>query len=232
MIAKLLEGKRNWVLTGDAGCGKSEIAVNLAFLLRDKIEKGQIKSGEVHFFDLDQTKPLFRSREAAKVLEAAGIKVHWKEQFFDEPTLPGGIEECLADEACYTVLDAGGGRNGMKMLGGFAGPLGRGDSKVYFIVNPYRPWFGELQGIGGTLSFITRMFPAGQVDIVSNPNLGGTTGIAEILKGHEQVKKLAGEKLPAKYLCVLDKFREKIQRQADIPVVPLKRYMEKVERGY
>lgn len=232
MSGKLPEGKRNWVLTGEAGCGKSEIAINLAFLLRDKIAKGQIKSGEIHFFDLDQTKPLFRSRESAKILEAAGITVHWKEQYFDEPTLPGGIAERLADEACYTVLDAGGGQNGMKMLGRFTGPLNRRDSKVYFIVNPYRPWSGEIQGIGGTRSFLTGLFPAGQVEIVSNPNLGGTTGIAEILKGHEQVKRLAEAKQPVTYLCVLDKFRERIQRQVDIPVVPLKRYMEKVERGY
>ena len=47
------------VFLGEAGCGKSEIAVNLAL---------RLAAGErpVHFFDLDMTKPLFRSRDAAR----------------------------------------------------------------------------------------------------------------------------------------------------------------------
>ena len=58
--------QRNIVFLGEAGCGKSELAVHLALELA-----GQGR--EVHFFDLDQTKPLMRSRDVESLLESAGV---------------------------------------------------------------------------------------------------------------------------------------------------------------
>ena len=49
-----LPAGRAAVFLGEAGCGKSELAVHLALSLAGK-------GREVHFFDLDQTKPLMRS---------------------------------------------------------------------------------------------------------------------------------------------------------------------------
>ena len=58
----------NTVFLGEAGCGKSELAVHWALAL---VSQGR----EVHFFDLDQTKPLMRSRDAAALLTDAGVTV-------------------------------------------------------------------------------------------------------------------------------------------------------------
>ena len=55
----------NFVFFGEAGCGKSEIAVNLALALAAKGDR------PVRFFDLDMTKPLFRSRDVAETLTEA-----------------------------------------------------------------------------------------------------------------------------------------------------------------
>ena len=49
-----LQRHSNSIFLGEAGCGKSELAVHLALELA---RQGR----EVHFFDLDQTKPLMRS---------------------------------------------------------------------------------------------------------------------------------------------------------------------------
>ena len=62
-----LEHKKNFVFLGEAGSGKSELAVNFARQLARRTQR------EVHFFDLDMTKPLFRSRDAAGELEQAGV---------------------------------------------------------------------------------------------------------------------------------------------------------------
>ena len=59
----------------EAGCGKSELAINLALSLAAQGER------PVHFFDLDMTKPLFRSRDQGAFLEANGVTVHFEEQF-------------------------------------------------------------------------------------------------------------------------------------------------------
>ena len=58
---------KNFVLLGEAGSGKSEIALNLAAHL------AQCQPLPVHFFDLDMTKPLFRSRDLAEEMEALGV---------------------------------------------------------------------------------------------------------------------------------------------------------------
>ena len=44
---KIIAGKRNIVLLGEAGCGKSEIALNLAVKLS--------QSAQVDFFDMGTT---------------------------------------------------------------------------------------------------------------------------------------------------------------------------------
>ena len=63
-----LPAGRAAVFLGEAGCGKSELAVHLALSLAGK-------GREVHFFDLDQTKPLMRSRDAQELLEGAGARL-------------------------------------------------------------------------------------------------------------------------------------------------------------
>jgi hypothetical protein len=84
--------RSNYLFLGEAGCGKSEIAVNLALALAARGEK------PVHFFDLDMTKPLFRSRDVSAMLTDAGVTVHYEEQFMDAPTQVGGPSVLLRDD--------------------------------------------------------------------------------------------------------------------------------------
>ena len=75
--------QRVTVFLGEAGCGKSELAVQWALTAA---ERGR----DVHFFDLDQTKPLLRSRDAAALLEGAGVTVHFEQQCVTPMVPPGG----------------------------------------------------------------------------------------------------------------------------------------------
>ena len=67
MSRAFLPEARKLVFLGEAGCGKSEIAVQLALELA-------AQGRAVHFFDLDQTKPLMRSRDEEKtvILDVGG----------------------------------------------------------------------------------------------------------------------------------------------------------------
>ena len=69
---ELLSGAKNIVFLGEAGSGKTETAINLA--LRLAREGGR----SVHFFDMDQTKPLFRARDCGDVLESRGVVFHFQ----------------------------------------------------------------------------------------------------------------------------------------------------------
>ena len=91
----------------EAGCGKSELAVHLARRGGDRTE--------VHFFDLDQTKPLMRSRDAEGLLEKAGVTVHFQQQYADAPTQVGGLIPLLLDEKKAVILDVGGNDTGAEI---------------------------------------------------------------------------------------------------------------------
>ena len=84
--------QRVTVFLGEAGCGKSELAVQWALTAAERRR-------DVHFFDLDQTKPLLRSRDAAALLEGAGVTVHFEQQCADAPTQVGGLVPLLLDKS-------------------------------------------------------------------------------------------------------------------------------------
>ena len=129
-----IHSHKNFVFLGEAGCGKSELALDLALLL------ARTERRQVHFFDLDMTKPLFRSRDRAELLERAGVQVHFEEQFMDAPTLTGGVGRLLRDPSAAAVLDVGGDYIGARSIGGFAPQLNREDTAVCYLINPFRPW--------------------------------------------------------------------------------------------
>ena len=110
--------QRVTVFLGEAGCGKSELAVQWALTAAERRR-------DVHFFDLDQTKPLLRSRDAAALLEGAGVTVHFEQQCADAPTQVGGLVPLLLDKSKSVILDVGGNDTGARLIGGSARACGR-----------------------------------------------------------------------------------------------------------
>ena len=139
--------RRIAVFLGEAGCGKSELSVHWAL-------QAAAEGKKVSFFDLDQTKPLMRSRDVESLLESAGVSVHFEHQTADAPTQVGGLVPALLDEKRTVILDVGGNDTGARLIGGCAHLLKSADA--YFVVNPYRPWSGTVEHIDGTLSAVLR----------------------------------------------------------------------------
>ena len=170
---------KNFVLLGEAGSGKSEIALNLAAHL------AQCQPLPVHFFDLDMTKPLFRSRDLAEEMEALGVHFHFEKQFMDAPTQVGGVNRLLRDPKCCVVMDVGGDDIGARAVGGYAPALNREKTAVYYIVNAYRPWSCDIEHIDGTLSKILQVthLQLPKLRFVANPNNGLFTTRQEYEEG-------------------------------------------------
>ncbi len=170
---------RNLVFLGEAGCGKSEVAVNAALNLASMGER------RVHFFDLDMTKPLFRSRDAAGVLAESGVVVHFEDQFMDVPTTVGGPGAYLQRTDCLCVLDVGGDYAGARSVGQYASVFRSGATAVYYVINPYRPWSGTTARIDAVLSDILSVTHLSLEDLrlVGNPNLGPSTTAEEFSEG-------------------------------------------------
>ena len=193
-----LDGTRHsFVFLGEAGSGKSEIAISFARAL------AQADPRPVHFFDLDMTKPLFRSRDAGAELEQAGVTVHYQEQFMDAPTLVGGVSPMLRDENSLVVLDVGGDHIGARSIGGFAPQLNRPSTAVFYVINAYRPWSDSIEHINGTLGKILGMSHVNltKLSLVANPNNGPSTTLDEVVDGYHKTDSLVGEYLPLSFAC-------------------------------
>ncbi len=208
----------NYVLLGEAGCGKSELAINLA---RQLLETGKA----VDLFDLDMTKPLFRTREQADKLAEMGIRFHFEEQFADAPTVGGGVMRSLRDADCYTVLDVGGDYIGARAIGGYAPVLNREDTEVLYIINPFRPWATTAERAGLVLSQVLGVshLRAERIRIVGNPNLGAATTAEDVLEGYRRLTEMV-ERLDV--LCAEQSLCAAVREKVPTPVFPIERYLE------
>ena len=202
----------NTVFLGEAGCGKSELAVHLALELA---EQGKA----VHFFDLDQTKPLMRSRDAEALLADAGAAVHFEQQRADAPTQVGGLVPLLLDESKNVILDVGGNDTGAKLIGGCTHLLRNAD--VWFVVNPYRPWSATTEHIDGTLSAILRASRLKTPRFLLNPNLGRDTTAEEYLAGLAQGLALLSSYVTVEAAAVPAALYEQVSDETALPLIPI-----------
>lgn len=213
--------KTNFIFIGEAGSGKSEIAINIAGRLMGRDHR------PVHFFDMDMTKPLFRSRDLRAEIEAMGISFHCEEQFMDAPTMVGGVNRYLKDQDCYTVMDIGGDDIGARAVGGFAPRLNQADTSVYYVINPYRPWSCDMDHIDQVLSAILGVshIQIENVHLISNPNLGYDTNPEQVVTAQRSLEEMV---LPYKmidFLCVREDLHETVKGEVAIPTLPLHLYL-------
>ncbi len=219
LAEELIQMKKNFVFVGEAGCGKSEIAINWAF----ELARHQKKT--IHFFDLDQTKPLFRSRSVKQLMGDQGIIFHHEEQFFDSPTIVGGVAVNLQDQNCHVVLDIGGNANGARSVGCFSQIINNGDSQVFYVINPYLPWSQDVRSIDATMSAILRSSRIKEFKILINPNVGYSTTAEELLEGIGKVREMLSDYIPVDAACVMDTIYDEVKGRTDIFLFPIHLYL-------
>lgn len=207
---------KNYLFIGEAGSGKSEIAINFAILLSSKKEK------EVHFFDLDMTKPLFRSRDAAKVLEDKGIIVHFNEQFMDAPTTSGWLNRLLKEDV-YVVMDVGGDYIGARSIGGYAPSIKKENTSVFYVINPFRPWsldLGKINLVMGQVLSVSHL-DIDKIKLIANPNFGLSTCIEDVVEGFMALKKMVEPYKEIDFLCVSKDLSIKQELLGGVSIFPI-----------
>ncbi|NLT58195.1 MAG: hypothetical protein GXX99_04450 [Clostridiales bacterium] len=215
IIRDLLKRKKNFVFIGEAGSGKSELAINFA------LQMGEVADNPVHLFDMDQTKPLFRSRDVSELLEQEGIIVHSQKQYLDAPTLVPGVIETLRDPDTYVLLDIGGNATGARMIGQFSHVLNDENTMVFFVINTYRPWSKDAIGINETLYRISKVSRIRHVNIISNPNLGLETTAQDVIEGNNKLKEIIADSVSIDYVCVLSELYDAVKDSIEEPLIPV-----------
>lgn len=215
---ELMREKKNFVFIGEAGSGKSEIVLNIARML------AQTTGEKVDLFDLDQTKPLYRSRDMQEAFAKKGVTIHFQEQFQDAPTSVGGVRVSLAG-AGYTLLDIGGGQQAAKFAGSYSDLLSKEDSVPVYIVNPYRPWSKNTESIDGTMSHILKSIRLDHIYLLGNPNVGITTTAEEFLEGLDKIDALFDGLTYVSSACVQKELYESVKDKTDKTLLPIELYL-------
>ena len=211
---KLLRGAKNIVFLGETGSGKTETAVNLAFALASAGES-------VHFFDMDQTMPLFRARDCAGQLEREGVIVHFQSPYLDAPTVAPGVRVRLSDPESMVLMDVGGGSHGSHMIGQFSQLLSGGGARVIYLVNPFRPWSRTPEDIAETAGRVAGSARLRELHTAANPNYGPDTTAEDVMEGLRRFRALLPGAEP-EFVCALESISDEVAELSGLPVLPMR----------
>ena len=211
---ELMDEKKNFVFIGEAGSGKSEIVLNVAAKLAESTGK------PVDLFDLDQTKPLYRSRDMQEDFAKRGVTIHYQDQYLDAPVMVGGVRASLVSDN-YTLLDIGGGHQAAKFAGAYSDLLSKDDSAPVYIVNPYRPWTKSVDAIDATMKHILGSMRLDHIYILSNPNLGYATTADEFKEGIKRIDELFDGYTHVNSACVRKDIYEEAKERTEKKLVPI-----------
>ncbi|MGC5325744.1 ATP-binding protein [Brevibacillus sp. SYSU BS000544] len=188
------------IITGHYGCGKTELAINLA-------RTSRAAGNQVAIADLDVINPYFRSREMNHVFENEGIIViapKGELATSDLPVVSGEIYRYIDDPSFHLIIDVGGDRDGALATGQYAPQLQSHQPDVLFTVNANRPVISHVEGIVENVSKIQKSLRLPITGFVNTTNLGSETTWDDIERGL-QVTEAASEqlKIPFLFSCVV-----------------------------
>ena len=167
-----MEHKRLTLFAGHYGSGKTNIAVNYALLLAKEQKK-------VCIADLDIVNPYFRTKDSAKVLEAAGVELispKFANSNVDLPALPAESYRLVRDKSIYGIMDIGGDDRGAYALGRFVPDIvAEGDYRMVFVANCCRPLTRTPEDALEIMREIEAACGLRFTCIVNNSNLGEMT---------------------------------------------------------
>lgn len=185
--------KQFYVLIGNFGSGKTEIALNLAFQA--------VQDGKTTLIDLDIVNPYFRLAEHKSIIEESSIKLIYPlfaMTGVDVPALPPDIYSVFIDDSAEVIFDVGGDPAGATALGqykrNFEQAVQNGASlETLYVVNPRRPRSSTPELVLEMLEKIRFRSRLEITGFVNNGNLSIETTDDDIVAGYELMRVISDE---------------------------------------
>ena len=192
--------KRITLLCGHYGSGKTNVAINMAYDLKEE-------SNRVLIADLDIVNPYFRTKDSANELADKGIELIASEYAgtnVDIPALPQQMYTITHDKTVRAVIDVGGDDRGALALGRIAPDiLEENNYECLRVINKFRPLTPDASS---TIEVMREIEKAGKISftgLVNNSNLGVETTADDVMGSLEyanEISKITG--LPIKCTTV------------------------------
>ena len=185
------------ITVGHYGSGKTEFSVNYALFLKKTHDK-------VILVDLDIVNPYFRSNDARKILEDAGITViapDYAGTNVDIPVLPPEIMRIFNEPDAQVVIDVGGDDDGAIALGRYKRFFDSADYEMNLVVNTRRPLSSTTEEIIEMKENIEISSRLSVTAVIADTNISDETTKEIIEEGYKITKQAADEmNLPVKYV--------------------------------
>lgn len=208
--------KKITVITGHYGCGKTNLAVNLAV---NAAEEG--RSAAV--VDLDIVNPYFRTADFKELFEEKGIKLiapDFANSNLDIPSIQFDLEQLADSEDCL-IIDVGGDDAGAAALGRYSEALLAygGDVDMYYVINQRRYLTSTPDEVIELMYEIQAAARMKHTAIVNNTNLGSETTL-EIVEESEEFASETAERagLPIAFTTCPEEFAEFSENENIYPV--------------
>lgn len=211
--------KRVTLLCGHYGSGKTNVALNIAFLLKKCYN-------DVCIADLDIVNPYFRTKDSREELEKAGIKLIASEYAgtnVDIPALPQEMYSITDNKDMKAVIDVGGDDRGALALGRISPAiLAENDYECLLVINKFRPLTPDAES---TVEIMREIEYAGKIKftgIINNSNLGEETTAEDIISSlvyANEVSRITG--IPVVLTSVSEKLYTELEGKVE-NLLPLK----------
>ena len=183
-----MDYKRITIIAGHYGSGKTNLAVNMAYELRQRYDN-------VVLADADIVNPYFRSKDSEAELARAGIRLicsKYANSNVDIPAMPQELYAITDDRTIRAVMDIGGDDRGAYALGRFSEAIAQeNDYDMLAVVNMYRP---QTRDAADTVEILREIEAAARLcftGIVNNSNLGSETSAEDVLASLPYAQEIA-----------------------------------------
>ncbi len=180
--------KRITLLCGHYGSGKTNIAVNVAFKLKEQ-------HNNVTVADLDIVNPYFRSKDSINDFKEAGIRLICSEfanSNVDIPALPEDLYAITDDKSHKVVIDVGGDDRGALALGRIAPMIiDENDFDMLMVINCYRPLTRDIDSTIEVIREIEAVCKIPFTGIINNSNLGRETSVSDVINSMEYAQQVS-----------------------------------------
>ena len=175
------------VICGHYGCGKTNLALNLA------VESA--KSGRRSVIvDMDIVNPYFRSSDYSRFLQEHNVQLIapvFANTTLDTPVLPPEIYSIFSMEDADIFIDAGGDDVGATALGRLSGNLKDAGYEMLYVVNRYRILSTKPEETCTLLREIENASHLKATAMVNNSHLGVDTTAQTVLEAVDFAEKSA-----------------------------------------
>ena len=171
--------KRLTLLCGHYGSGKTNVAVNLAFYLKEQYNN-------VVVADLDIVNPYFRTKDSIEDFKVRGIELicsQYANTNVDIPALPANMYRLTADKDITAVIDVGGDDRGAYALGRLVPEITAEDNfDMLMVINGYRPLTPDAESTIEVMREIETACGLKFTGLINNSNIGEETCAEDIIK--------------------------------------------------